>query len=75
MPFTGSHPAVVLPLLRTPLPASALVLGSTAPDLPHFLPGPFPWPTHSALAVAAGGPLARDTHDGNSAEPPFDVEV
>lgn len=38
MPFTGSHPAAVLPLLRTPLPASALVIGSMAPDTPYFLP-------------------------------------
>jgi hypothetical protein len=51
VPFTGSHPAVVLPLLRTPLPASALVLGSMAPDLPYYLPVPFPWPTHGAVAV------------------------
>ncbi|MCX5208013.1 DUF4184 family protein [Kitasatospora sp. NBC_00240] len=42
MPFTLSHPAAVLPLLgRTgarggPLVASALVAGSTAPDLPYF---------------------------------------
>jgi hypothetical protein len=27
MPFTVSHAAAVLPLLRTPLPASALVIG------------------------------------------------
>ncbi len=38
MPFTGSHPAAVLPLLRTGLPASALVIGSVAPDLPYFVP-------------------------------------
>jgi hypothetical protein len=31
MPFTTSHAAAVLPLLRTPLPASALVIGSMAP--------------------------------------------
>lgn len=42
MPFTGSHAAAVLPLLwvrwggRT-LPASALVLGSMAPDVPYYL--------------------------------------
>ena len=28
MPFTGSHPVAVLPLLRTPLPASALAVGA-----------------------------------------------
>lgn len=37
MPFTGSHPAAVLPLLGTPLPASALVIGSMTPDLPLYL--------------------------------------
>ncbi|MFD7987235.1 DUF4184 family protein [Kitasatospora indigofera] len=50
MPFTLSHPAAVLPLLgrtggRGPLVASALVAGSTVPDLPYFadsvLPGAF----------------------------------
>ena len=50
MPFTGSHPAAVLPLLRTPLPASALVAGSIAPDVPSPLPGPPPW-RRTALAV------------------------
>ena len=40
MPFTGSHPAAVLPLLRTGLPPSALVIGSMAPDLPYFVPLP-----------------------------------
>ncbi|WP_031071391.1 DUF4184 family protein [Streptomyces sp. NRRL WC-3742] len=48
MPFTLSHPAAVLPLLRVagergPLVASALVAGSMAPDVPFFaeslLPG------------------------------------
>ncbi|MFJ1707702.1 DUF4184 family protein [Kitasatospora sp. NPDC088346] len=48
MPFTLSHPAAVLPLLRGvrargPLVAPALVAGSMAPDLPFFaeslLPG------------------------------------
>ncbi|WP_448626700.1 DUF4184 family protein [Geodermatophilus sp. URMC 64] len=51
MPFTGSHPAAVLPFLRTPLPASALVLGSMAPDLPYYLPLPQWYATHTALAV------------------------
>ena len=51
MPFTGSHPAAVLPLLRTPLPASALVAGSIAPDVPYYLPFELPWGTHTALAV------------------------
>ncbi|WNV75067.1 DUF4184 family protein [Geodermatophilus sp. DSM 44513] len=51
MPFTGSHPAAVLPFLRTPLPASALVAGSVAPDVPFYLPVALPWATHTALAV------------------------
>jgi hypothetical protein len=38
MPFTLSHPAVILPLSRGPLVASALVAGSVAPDLPYVLP-------------------------------------
>ena len=38
MPFTGSHPAAVLPLLRLGLVPSALVIGSMAPDLPYYLP-------------------------------------
>ncbi|GAA2325742.1 DUF4184 family protein [Streptomyces kunmingensis] len=37
MPFTLSHPAAVLPLLRRrPLAASALIAGSLAPDMPYF---------------------------------------
>ena len=51
MPFTPSHAAAVLPFLRTPLPASALVIGSITPDLPFYLPIGFPWATHTALAV------------------------
>lgn len=47
MPFTGSHPAAVLPLLRSPLPASALAIGSMAPDLPLYLPGEPGWGTHT----------------------------
>jgi hypothetical protein len=39
LPFTGSHPAAVLPLLGTPLPASALVIGSMTPDLPLYVRG------------------------------------
>lgn len=51
MPFTPSHAAAVLPFLRTPLPASALVIGSITPDLPFYLPVELPWPTHTALAL------------------------
>jgi len=40
VPFTLSHPAVVLPLARGPLVPAALVVGSVAPDVPYFLPLP-----------------------------------
>ena len=51
MPFTPSHAAAVLPFVRTPLPASALAVGSITPDLPYYLPGG-PGPvTHTATAV------------------------
>ena len=50
MPFTGSHPAAVLLLLRTPLPASALVIGSMAPDTPYFVPFGM-GPTHRPISV------------------------
>jgi hypothetical protein len=40
VPFTGSHAAAVLPFARGALPASALVIGSTTPDLPYYLPVP-----------------------------------
>ncbi|MGY1843456.1 DUF4184 family protein [Modestobacter sp. SYSU DS0875] len=53
MPFTGSHPAAVLPFLRTPLPASALVAGSIAPDLPYYAPVHPGFATHTALAVVS----------------------
>ena len=54
MPFTGSHPAAVLPLLGLGLPASALVIGSLTPDMPYYFPVPVtPLQTHS-LAGALG---------------------
>ncbi|MFD5433699.1 DUF4184 family protein [Kitasatospora sp. NPDC127067] len=37
MPFTLSHPAAVLPLMRRPFGRTALVAGAVAPDLPYFL--------------------------------------
>ncbi|MEU9575745.1 DUF4184 family protein [Streptomyces chilikensis] len=37
MPFTLSHPAAVLPLLRHPFSPAALVCGTLAPDVPYFL--------------------------------------
>ncbi|MFT4263488.1 MAG: DUF4184 family protein [Nocardioides sp.] len=39
MPITLAHPAAVLPLRRTGLPMTGLVLGSMAPDVPLFLFG------------------------------------
>jgi hypothetical protein len=53
VPFTGSHPAAVLLLLRTPLPVSALIAGSIAPDLPYYLPFAPGWSTHGAVAVVS----------------------
>ena len=58
MPFTVSHPAAVLPLLGLRLPASALVIGSLAPDLPYFLPTPFtPIETHTLGSVVGSNLL------------------
>ncbi|MDQ1022905.1 hypothetical protein QF035_000487 [Streptomyces umbrinus] len=37
MPFTVSHPAAVLPLMRRPFVPAALAAGSVAPDVPYFL--------------------------------------
>ncbi|MBT0770371.1 DUF4184 family protein [Kineosporia sp. J2-2] len=57
MPFTGSHPAAVLPLMRTPLVPSALVIGSMTPDLVYYLPlggelrGSLSHTTHTAPGV------------------------
>lgn len=36
MPFTLSHPAAILPLLRHPFVPAALIAGAIAPDLPYF---------------------------------------
>ena len=38
MPFTLSHPAVVVPLSRRKLVFSALLIGSMAPDFEYFVP-------------------------------------
>jgi hypothetical protein len=40
VPITPSHAAAVLPLFRTGLVPSALVIGSMAPDVPYFVPLP-----------------------------------
>jgi hypothetical protein len=54
MPFTASHVAAVLPLVRTPLLPSALVVGSMVPDLPYFLPLPLTsYVTHSPVGVVS----------------------
>ncbi|MFJ5776382.1 DUF4184 family protein [Streptomyces sp. NPDC093094] len=37
MPFTLSHPAAVLPLMRRPFSRTALVTGAFAPDAPYFV--------------------------------------
>jgi hypothetical protein len=57
MPFTGSHPAAVLPLMRWGLPPSALVIGSMAPDLPYYLPTPVHSGTTHSLAGIVGADL------------------
>ena len=49
MPFTGSHPAAVLPVLRW-LPPSALIIGSMAPDAPFYLPLPAAFADTHSLA-------------------------
>jgi hypothetical protein len=56
MPFTGSHPAAVLPLFRSGLLPSALVIGSMVPDLPYYLP----IPVSSALTHSAAGVVGVD---------------
>lgn len=60
MPFTASHAAAVLPLLRltrgrVALVPAALVIGSMAPDLPYYAPQPFPGGlTHTWLRGVLG---------------------
>lgn len=56
MPFTGSHPAAVVPLLRVGLVPSALVIGSVAPDLPYYVP----LPVSSAITHSAAGIVGID---------------
>ena len=53
MPFTGSHPAAVLPFVSV-LPASALIVGSMAPDFPYYLPlTTTSWPTHTSWGIVS----------------------
>jgi len=57
VPFTPCHAAAVLPLVRTPLVPSALVVGSMAPDAPYYVPATVPLTTHalwSAVTVDVG---------------------
>jgi hypothetical protein len=52
VPFTASHPAAVLPLVRLGLMPSALVIGSMVPDLSYYLPIPVNSAvTHSAIGI------------------------
>jgi Domain of unknown function (DUF4184) len=54
VPFTGSHPAAVLPLMRWGLVPSALVIGSMVPDLPYFVPSPVDaGTTHSLVGTVS----------------------
>ncbi|MER5782332.1 DUF4184 family protein [Streptomyces mobaraensis] len=61
LPFTLSHPAAVLPLLRRPFVPAALVAGAVAPDAPYF-------PAAVGISARSGqdwyGPLlnATETH-------------
>lgn len=57
MPFTISHAAAVLPLRGAGLSASALIIGSLAPDVPLFLPF---LPVSVEQTHTAGGLLSAD---------------
>jgi hypothetical protein len=58
MPFTASHAAAVLPLMRWGLVPSALVIGSMSPDLPYFVPTPFhATTTHTVVGVISADVL------------------
>lgn len=67
MPFTLSHPAAVLPLLRRPFSAAALVAGAVAPDMPYFarsVPVPVTaqsWYEPYMNATTSHGPLGAVT--------------
>lgn len=52
MPFTLSHPLVVIPLRRLGLPLTALAIGAMVPDVVLFLPLPVDYTfTHSLLGL------------------------
>jgi hypothetical protein len=67
MPFTLSHPAAVLPLLRRPFSTAALVAGAVAPDMPYFarsVPVPVTaesWYEPYLNATTSHGPLGAVT--------------
>jgi hypothetical protein len=59
VPFTPSHAAAVLPLLRIrvggkALPPSALVCGSLAPDVPYYVPTPLGGMSTHSIGAAIG---------------------
>lgn len=56
VPFTASHVAAVLPVVRTPLVPSALVVGSVVPDQAVLFPVPLYAGTHSLPGVFALNP-------------------
>jgi len=58
VPFTASHAAVALLARRSPLPVAAMAAGAVAPDLPYFVPVPFPRElSHSLLGAVTVDPL------------------
>jgi uncharacterized protein DUF4184 len=63
MPFTVSHPAAVLPVLRW-LPPSAVVVGSLVPDIPLCVRPPVGYHTTHSLAgvVTVDLPLGLTVH-------------
>lgn len=67
MPFTLSHPAAVLPFVRRPFSAAALVAGAMAPDMPYFartMPVPVTaesWYEPFMNATTSHGPLGALT--------------
>jgi len=60
VPFTASHPAAVVPLMRVGLVPSALVIGSMAPDIPYFLPLPTTLPVARELSHSLTGIVTID---------------
>jgi hypothetical protein len=67
VPFTASHPAAVVPLMRWGLVPSALVIGSMAPDIPYFLPLPTSLPIAREASHSLVGILTVDVPLGLAA--------